>query len=256
MSDERGHDDCYARALLNCSEKLSREHYVSASVLSLLGDEHRLSNVNWVPPGERSDPLPVGALASKILCERHNSALSPLDGHARVFFSELMRGLSDHPEPLHRKVSVNADAIEKWFLKACCGALASGNLREGGRRVVKKPPCSWLDILFGDAPFPAGTGLHIRHAGMIPFQGYSIGPVYIGDEWVGGGIIFAGVEFFISMVPGGETELLERSTGERSRLIYRPAVIRIESPPRMIDIELEWKTWITDQGVRYRRRPG
>lgn len=70
------HPQCYARALCDCSAKLSREHYVSNSVLKLLGVEHIISHASWLSPEQCSRPLPVSALSSKVLCDRHNQALS------------------------------------------------------------------------------------------------------------------------------------------------------------------------------------
>ncbi len=92
---------CYARALGDCSGKLSREHYISASILELLGDSHTITNASWLASGQQSDQLPTSALGSKILCQRHNASLSPLDEHAKVFFTELLTALSDDEEVPH-----------------------------------------------------------------------------------------------------------------------------------------------------------
>ena len=247
------HLRCYARALRDCSDKSSREHYVSASVLELLGEDHRIANASWLPPGQLSDPIPTSALGSRILCERHNGSLSPLDAHAKIFFTELLGALSDDEQVPHRQVRVDGDRLEQWVLKACCGALASGNLVEKGHEMVREPPRSWLDILFCGASWEQGAGLHIRQAQMTPHLGYAIGPVYVGDTWVGGGIEFAGVELFVLLDSGAKKRILEQSTGEVSRLVYRPGAIRIESPTRTTEIELEWRTWTPSEGVRYRR---
>src|SRR5712671_2030052 len=140
---------CYARLLWYCSDKLSREHYISASVLELLGEMHMISNASWLSPGQSSNPLPVGALGSNILCELHNHALSDLDACAKVFFGGLLRAVSKSQGPApDQKLTVNGDKLERGVLKACCGALASGNLLKGANRVSREPPRKWLDILF------------------------------------------------------------------------------------------------------------
>lgn len=247
------HPQCYARVLHDCSDKLSREHYVSASVLQLLGDEHTIANASWLPPGQQSDPLPTGALGSRILCQRHNEALSPLDAHAKIFFTELLRALSKNEQAPNRQVSVDGDCLEQWVLKACCGTLASGNLVEKGQAIVREPPRNWLEILFCGSPGKQGTGLYIRQAQMTPHLGYAIGPVYVEETCVGGGIEFAGVEFFVLLDSGGKNRIFEQSTGEVSHLVYRPGAIRIESQTRTTQIELEWQTWTPSEGVRYRR---
>jgi hypothetical protein len=86
------HPGCYARVLNDCSSKLSREHYVSRTVLDLLGDEHRITNASWLLPGQQSKPLATSALGSRVLCEKHNHALSRLDSQALTFFDALLWG--------------------------------------------------------------------------------------------------------------------------------------------------------------------
>ena len=160
---------CYARSLCDCSDKLSREHYISASVLELLGEMHTISNASWLSPGQSSNPLPVGALGSNVLCERHNNALSDLDACAKEFFGWLLRALSKSQVPApDQKLRVDGDKLERWVLKACCGALASGNLLEDATRVSREPPRKWLDILFSESAWEVDTGLHIRQASMTP----------------------------------------------------------------------------------------
>src|SRR5574341_289240 len=245
--------DCYARSLCDCSGQLSREHYVSASVLKLLGTEHRISQTSWLSAGQQSKPLPVGALGSNILCERHNRSLSDLDSCAATFFAELLQAFSissGHVAP--RKVSVDGDKLEKWVLKAVCGAAASGNLTENGHRIVKEPPRDWLSILFSGADWESETGLHIRQASMTPHPGYSIGPVYDVDKmWAGGGIEFAGVELFVLLDSQTDKRIVEQSTNQVSHLIYRPGTIRVESSMQTTEIELQWRTWIPTKNVLY-----
>jgi len=248
------HPGCYARALRDCSDKLSREHSVSDSVLELLGEDHTIANASWLPPGQLSNPIPRSALSSRILCERHNGLLSPLDAHAKIFFTELLRAFSDDKQVPHRQVRVDGDCLEQWVLKACCGALASGNLVEKGhQKIVREPPRSWLDILFCGASWEQGAGLYIRLAEMTPHLGYAIGPAYVDDTWVGGGIEFAGVEIFVLLDSGEKKRILEQSTGKVSPLVYRPGAIRTESPTRTTQIELEWRTWTPSEGIEYRR---
>lgn len=248
------HPRCYARLLGNCSARLSREHYVSAAVLRLLGEEHTISNASWLAPGQRSNPLPVGALSSRILCEHHNSSLSDLDNSAKSFFDEILYALLEPAEnrPV-RRVTVDGDALERWLLKACCGALASENLIENNHPQVKELPLPWLNILFSGTPWEAGTGLHVRQASMRPHRGYTIGPIYVGETCAGGGIEFAGVELFVLLDASAQKLSLEQSTNEVSSLIYRPGVIRFETRTRVTEIELRWQSWKPVEGVLYRQ---
>src|SRR5688572_9441951 len=72
------HPGCYARTLRDCSEKLSREYWISQSILDL-GDSMIVARgLPWLKPGE-SRRISSKSLAARILCTRHNSALSSLD---------------------------------------------------------------------------------------------------------------------------------------------------------------------------------
>ncbi len=253
MTETFAHPGCYARVLGDCSSKMSREHYVSAAVMDLLGDEHRITNASWLPRGQQSAAIPSSALGSKILCEHHNSALSPLDAHAKAFFSEIFWGLSDSPPSgTHRRVALGGDQLELWLLKACCGALASGNLVEHRRAVPRQIPDVWVSLLFAARRWEPGAGLHIRQTTLNPYRGYAIGPVYVGDSCAGGGIEFAGIEMFVFPSSGAEKRILEESSGEMKPLIHRPGQIRIESRSRTLEITLQWRTWVPTEGVRYR----
>lgn len=246
------HPECYARSLCNCSNELTGEHWVSASVLELLGEEHIISQASWLSPGQFSRPILTGALVSRVLCKHHNEALSVLDACAKTFFSKLLQALSEpstHTSP--RQVSVDSDKLERWVLKVCCGALASGSLTENGRRIVREPPLKWLNILFSGAAWEPGTGLHILKAPLTPHLGYSTGPVKFGKIWGGGGIEFAGVTMFVLMDSNAEKQILEQSTNQVNRLIYRPGVITIDSSLRRTEIELQWRTWVPTKGVSY-----
>jgi hypothetical protein len=246
------HPGCYASALNDCSEKLSREHYVSAGVLKVLGDENRITNASWLAPGEQSAAIPSSALGSNILCGHHNSALSWLDTHAKEFFTQLVWGFSDMPPCVpQRSVSFVGEHIELWVLKAACGAVASGNLLEHGRAIKRQPPIEWLNLLFRGGRWEEGAGLHILPTKMTPHRGYAIGPVYLGDTWIGGVIDFAGIELAVLVDGRAEKRVLEQSSNEFSPLVYRPGAISIESRTRAVDITLRWRTWVSSQGVRY-----
>jgi hypothetical protein len=246
------HPRCYASALNDCSGELSREHYVSAAVLQLLGDQSVIDNASWLHAGEQGPVIPTSALASRILCQRHNSALSTFDRRAKEFFTYLIWGFSDmQPSAARRRVACVGEQIELWVLKAACGALASGNLVERGRAVKRQPPIDWLNLLFRGQHWEEGAGLHIRQAKMTPHRGYAIGPVYLGDIWVGGAIDFAGIELLALVNGSAEKLVLDQSSSEFSRLVYRPSTVSIESRTRAIEIALRWRTRASGEHVRY-----
>ncbi|MDX1922481.1 MAG: hypothetical protein SFW65_05080 [Alphaproteobacteria bacterium] len=79
------HNGCYLNRTKDCSEKISKEHYISRSIIDQLGSVIRMSGASWLQAGETLDTT-VDNLTAKVLCTRHNSALSPLDDEAAHFF--------------------------------------------------------------------------------------------------------------------------------------------------------------------------
>lgn len=115
---------CYATALGGCSTKLSREHYISESVLNLVGSILGLEQIDST--GHRSwKPRSPKSMASRILCEKHNSDLSPLDEAGLALFrtinaieDELADNRNDR-RPSHSKL--DGYATERWLLKCAFG---------------------------------------------------------------------------------------------------------------------------------------
>lgn len=122
------HKSCYMRSTKDCSQKISREHYMSASVLRLIDEMIDVSGLPWITPGE-SRAIGIQALAAKVLCERHNNALSPLDKEGERFFQTFL----DFSRIAYSEESClrvfNGVDIERWMLKSLFGLLASESLQ-------------------------------------------------------------------------------------------------------------------------------
>lgn len=121
------HADCYLRDTNNCSPDISREHYISANVLEQIAASEKAINLSGVPflaEGE-TRALPVSSLTAKILCQRHNVALSPLDQEAGRFFkmlTETMMRKAKGPGSSKRELWLaSGTAVELWMLKVACG---------------------------------------------------------------------------------------------------------------------------------------
>jgi hypothetical protein len=79
------HPSCFARDIRDCSRAISREHYISRSVLDLFGGGGiAVSGMPWIPDGEQRR-VSAASLTGRMLCERHNQALSSLDAVAARF---------------------------------------------------------------------------------------------------------------------------------------------------------------------------
>lgn len=158
------HPRCYARSLDDCSSKISREHYISAGLLSELEQDPLLQGLPFL----KGEPkrLSVAALASKMLCERHNQALSPLDSEALIVFRALRRFEANyrHSEPIPEfdAVLVSGPRLEAWLLKTAFGFLAAGLVELEGEPVATwrdDADDSLLQVLFRDEVLPESWGL-------------------------------------------------------------------------------------------------
>ena len=107
---------CYASALADCSSQRSLEHYISESLLHYLNRSHdlKVSGASWLEDGDKN--LPPSALASSVMCDRHNSALSPLDNMAiRLFQAFDEKGAGDSGQRILYLFS--GHDLERWLLK-------------------------------------------------------------------------------------------------------------------------------------------
>src|ERR1700754_177890 len=157
---------CFARALGDCSADITREHFLSAAVLHALS---ALGGIDVRGPSwlrGTTKQLSVNALASNMLCSRHNGALSPLDSVAQRFCESLLaiRADSEAEAGVGSAVCVgliNGHDLERWCLKILIGGLYSGNLSLQGQDTKNRlPPSEWLSFLFGERPFARVGGLY------------------------------------------------------------------------------------------------
>lgn len=152
------HLNCFASNDSNCSGKISREHIISQSVLRQLEHNNKINvaGLKWQTK-DKFDSIPLSGLASKILCERHNNALSPLDTSIGKFFRALVeveRSFIEGPKKTDIPEWVfSGDDLQRWMLKFLIGLTFSGNW-EGNI----KPEC--VDLLYGRHSWPHGWGFY------------------------------------------------------------------------------------------------
>ncbi|MEQ1613251.1 MAG: hypothetical protein ABL904_10900 [Hyphomicrobiaceae bacterium] len=152
------HAKCFASPDENCSTTISREHFISETLLRQieLNKTAKIAGLSWQQP-KTFDIIPLKGLASKILCDRHNSALSPLDATMGAFsqaIADIDRDL--HPDadaPRFQRRQFCGEDLERWMLKCLIGMSVSGNIGGG-----LNPKC--LDLLYDRIPWPTGWGLY------------------------------------------------------------------------------------------------
>jgi hypothetical protein len=237
------HPSCYLRSTLNCSEQISREHYMSKSVLDQLGEVLRISGVPWLKQGESLDTA-VGSLTAKILCKRHNEALSPLDQEAAHFFSVLRRALVDlKRKTLSRKPSfylVSGDAIELWMLKVACGLYFAVGAKDG----TQLARTHTIDITkvrraFFEKAWDFRGGLYFRgHTGSIVNVSPDLGmaPLTLDSERRFGGAVISLHGFTLEVL----FDTTKVNAGPWTSLVRRPTELVLKNGKRQHHIILTW----------------
>jgi hypothetical protein len=171
------HERCYMRRTMDCGTQISREHPVSAGVLSHLGGRNvKLRGVPWLAASEAKD-FPITALASNILCKRHNEAFSKLDEMAERFFSAIS---SIHKNVLSKTKSpwylFSGEELELWLLKTAIGMFSSGTVAKDQSKLINTQSINddCYDIL-SSGKFRLPCGLYVEalppeQANTIQFQ--------------------------------------------------------------------------------------
>jgi len=156
---EYSHPKCYARGYNNCSSKISREHFISSALQQqiALNNTVKIAGLSWQEK-EKLSVIPISGLASNILCEEHNHALSSLDAQMNGF-TQTIKDFDDSIHPSSTDLANEArvfsgDKIERWMIKCLVGASDSGNFRN----TSLKSEC--FDLLFERMEFPEGWGLY------------------------------------------------------------------------------------------------
>jgi len=219
---------CYAESLRDCGPRLSREHFISGSILSLLnGGEQVGLKVDGFPWQEHNcvQFISPQALAARVLCERHNSALSGLDSVATRFLRALdeKAAVENSQDLLHL---FNGHDVERWLLKVLCGLAASGNI-EFERPTTLSVPVQWIEILFGAKSCRPGQGLYVCRSKGTKFKGQrgvAISPVGQEGQLMGVVVWICGYELILAMTPPKGRQLLGREVA------YRPMEFHVTGP--------------------------
>lgn len=206
------HPKCYASALGDCDDELTREHYISAVLTRTMAALGTTGTIVIRRPGQAELSVPPArAFQSKILCRRHNGALGPLDATSDRFFRALLDGAN--PAPSRACMAFAGPDIEKWMLKVACGFRAL----EGDEL-----PRSWLEILFGVADFvhPAGLQMVVPIGARVPAEhGVEFG-TYRNERGAQSGVEIAvqGIRFTLSL----NDRSVYRASDIGAKIVYHP----------------------------------
>jgi hypothetical protein len=185
----------------------------------------------WQGPKHQQKLVGVNSFASKMLCGRHNAALSPLDTVASEFFVHLRDDLLDmlcHEGTDDIKQGftlVNGPLLELWLLKVLWGAIKGGAVRVNGsvgyRFRLGVSDELLTEILWRGAAWPKHWGWYFFPDNVdvdqsVKHNSASIRMASDGSEVLGGFVQLAGIEFGIAF----ELPPVNR--------IYRPAALTFD----------------------------
>ena len=195
---------CYLSCMSNCTEKISREHFISKSILEkLTKDKLKFENAGHFFGGKSQVEIGIDGFASKVLCDNHNSVLSPLDAAADAAFQrieELAKDMvrADKGYSLNSFHVVSGIDMERWMIKVFCGLVAAGKIRSASGRIVQPSslPHELLEALMGATLLEPPIGLYMHsYVGQIRKSGLSFGTIKLtdGSDQVGGLLLSLGV---------------------------------------------------------------
>ena len=160
------HRRCYAANTNDCDNKLTLEHPLSKSILKDIGGGSTVtaSNTYWQKDSPAPTDLPVATMGSRMLCNRHNTALSKLDDTALEVYRTLERfqlAQLRHPDPHGNEFNlVSGERFERWILKVLWGMTAGAKTTPGSMKDQRERKV-FMRYLFRDGLLPRGWGLHL-----------------------------------------------------------------------------------------------
>jgi hypothetical protein len=251
-----GHSNpgCYLSAVDdNCSTKLTHEHFLSKAILEIWRDQSGGVLVGGFPWLTEPKSLPPNALTGRILCDRHNEALSDLDQCALDFYRCLLNVPSHLREPGERKDELymfSGPDLERWTIKLLAGLIASGNAILDGKKFEGAVPAFWLEVLLGRKQLPVGLGLGSLIAVGEPPKNVprriEFRPMFLKQD---GARTPAGAELWINGLALGLVlvQLHDKSVAPwAANYLPHPHVIRYSGPSSSVTIMLAGNGW--DEG--------
>lgn len=240
-----GHSNpsCYLGGTGNCSEGLSREHYVSEGILRRF-TKLRISGMPWQKSGDKIF-LPSKALAAKILCERHNNALAPIDDAGARAFDELIKSadyaLRQKHEGRIRYALLSGHGLELWTYKLMAGVYFGGIASANGSKLRDTVGVlhDELTQTLTEGKLSHQGGLFItQNIGQVSRDEIAVAPLLSADGkmQVGVGLKFGPLTFETVLID----PQLKGAHLERMRTRKRPHAIDFSGPARDARVLLTW----------------
>ena len=164
-------DRCYLSPTGNCGVKITREHFISRQILEQITTSTlKFEGTSPIFGGKQSVEIGINSFSAKVLCDRHNSALSPLDDAAGLAFSAIealsldLKRIAETQETLKSLYVASGIDIERWMVKVYCGLVAAGQIRGASGSIVHLGTLqpSLLNSLMGTSPLETPLGLYMH----------------------------------------------------------------------------------------------
>jgi hypothetical protein len=259
------HPKCAFRDLGACSTDGSLEHYVSDEVQATLR-EALLACLT--PEGKRefeSQPSLVEIAPARVLCTRHNNALSALDAVA----THLARGLCSVSLAMlsgallrgwPKWTLVNGHDVERYMVKMLIGAAAAGLPGIGPWRMPRNIATATqfqVRVLQGVESLRRPNGLYVKASSDLETGGQvtnrvpdlGVRPLFESDASALAGVLFR--IFGIDLV----LWCSEQGTAPRQDLgdlAYRPTTVDTQSKTSHVATLLAWERHFEHRLVRFR----
>jgi hypothetical protein len=225
-------NECWAACLGDCSDKISREHIISASLF--LADKIMVQGLPWCK--DEAKEIGLAALTKKILCTKHNSDLSEIDTAASDSMNVLrettrltnLRMDLKIKRPTIKRFHIDGLAFERWFLKTLIN-IAYKQAYPIGSKSAKQwvPSLDLVEIAFNRREFEPKAGLYfmgelgekidstdrIRAITYTNESGYLVGALFY----------FRGYRFLLYIDqagPGEQLHLIGPTSSRPSRPLY------------------------------------
>lgn len=236
---------CYAATYEDCDGRAAtREHWISRALLERIqgdGSGLRVGGLSW---GAGRKDVSNAALASRMLCGRHNSMLHALDDAAIDLHDAWLAALLGHGT----RRSLVGDDIERWALKVLVGMVASGGAHLDGRKVRALPDRPVLDALFGFRTLPSPLGFYlVKHSDTDDGLKISVERPPPGHEMAG-----RAFGITIQIVTFRFLTWLGSKPPQGANLVHRPAGLDFGPLGR---IDFQWSQGASHPAERLRFRP-
>ncbi|MGZ5434515.1 MAG: hypothetical protein ACXWID_20045 [Pyrinomonadaceae bacterium] len=201
---------CWASELGGCSTTQSREHYITRALWPDGGITIR--GFEWLDG--RAKTVGVDSLTAKILCDKHNNLLSPLDAEAsrvfrtvgEIFLLNEARGKTKLSKQYWKvqKYEASGKIFERWAAKYLVGlfcVVGKDTCWHETQTEPIRPPLRIVRAIFGEIGFEKPIGLYLAAISGDSFDGVdgvTMSPLFHPEGGLlGGHFEFKGFSFVI-----------------------------------------------------------